>query len=118
MAKLFQIKLSPKDVLSDVQKTATDETKLSVREIELAALENLFSTAANSQKDLKKMNECYDCIGQVKNLKEEALEINLTKQDIEYLEKAIELSASQRPGFWFAAREMFKSIEKPAEIEA
>jgi hypothetical protein len=117
MAKLLQIKLSPKEKLSDVQKSINDPTKLSIREVEITILETLFTIAANSQKELKKMNECYDLIGQVKNLTDDKLEMNLTKADIEYLEKAIETSATQRPGSWFAAREMFKSIEKPVEVE-
>jgi len=117
MAKLYQIKFSDKGKLSDLAKSEKDATKTTCREIELLALESLLSVAAANMKEIKKVNECYDVIDQIKNLQDDKLELNLSKTDLEYVEKGLELSAGQRPGAWYYARDMFKSIEKPVEIE-
>jgi hypothetical protein len=110
MAKLYRIKLSPKELL-------TDTKSVTVREIEKLALENVLSVSAINEKRIKQINEIYDIVDELRNLADTDLELKVDKAGMEYIEKGIELSAGQRTGSWFYARTMFKSVEKPEEIE-
>lgn len=116
MAKVSVIKLTEKSIMSKAKKD--DQSYWSVREIELNALEALFLIAANSNKSCTKLVDCYDLVDEVKNIGEDAESFKISNTDLkDFLIPAIEKSADQRPGFWFFARNMFKSIEKPEEIE-
>ncbi|MBE3122204.1 MAG: hypothetical protein IMZ53_14925 [Thermoplasmata archaeon] len=116
MAKLFNIKLTQKDVVSEV--TGKDGTNRTIRSIELEILETLFLVAVNSQKDHKKINICYDLIEEVKGIKDDTESLKITPSDLkELLIPAWEKTIDGRPGYWYYARAMFKSMENPEEIE-
>ena len=109
------IKLSPNDLNTEIKKE--DNSFLSVREVETGALESLFLVAANAQKDVRKINTCYDLADEVKNLN--AAEVfKISPSDLkDYLIPAFEKTVDQRPASWRYAKNMFKSIEKAEEIE-
>lgn len=117
MAKVSVIKLTTKDVVSGAKKDEAG-TMWTVRDIELNALESLFVLAANMQRDIRKINVCYDLIQEVKSITTEVESFKISNTDLkDLLIPAIEKMVDNRPGFWFFARNMFKSIEKPEEIE-
>ena len=117
MAKVSMIKLTAKDVMSEAKKDEAGNL-WTVREIELNALEAFFVLAANMQRDIRKINVCFDLIQEVKAITDEMDSFKITGTDLkELLIPAIEKMVDSRPPFWFYARNMFKSIEKPEEIE-
>jgi predicted transcriptional regulator len=117
MAKVSVIKLTAKDVVSGAKKNEAGEF-FTVREVEISALENLFVLAANMQRDIRKINVCYDLIQEVKSITDDMDSFKITGTDLkDLLIPAIEKMVDNRPGFWFFARAMFKSIEKPEEID-
>jgi hypothetical protein len=117
MAKVSVIKLTAKDVISEAVKNDAGE-KWTVREVELNALEAIMVVAANMQKNVCKINVCYDLIQEVKAITDDMESFKITCTDLkDLLIPAIEKMVDSRPPFWFYARNMFKSIEKPEEIE-
>ncbi|MBN1130284.1 MAG: hypothetical protein JXA71_14930 [Chitinispirillaceae bacterium] len=118
MSKIAILKLSPKDTFSDID-NAVGGGKMSVREIELSALENLAGVAAADQKELRKANTCYDLVDEIKRLKEQdEVEVyRVSKGELdEFIITAFGKTAGQRPTGWFYARNLFKQFEQP-EIE-
>lgn len=115
MAKQYRIKFA--EGLTKIQKSETDASLLSVREVEIMALDALFSAAASKQQDVKKLNLCYDCLEQVQNLKDENA-ILFTRGDLDFLEEGLKATVDRRPPAWFWARNIFRQLEKPEEIEA
>jgi predicted transcriptional regulator len=117
MAKVSVIKLTAKDVISDAKKNEAGEF-WTVREIELNALEAIMVVAANMQKNVCKINVCYDLIEEVKAITKDMGSFKISNTDLkELVIPAIEKMVDSRPPFWFYAKSMFKSIEKPEEIE-
>jgi hypothetical protein len=117
MAKVCEVKLTVGNEMTDVKNEKTGDF-FSVREIEKMTLESLFVIAANMQKEFKKLNICYDLIEEVKEIKDDAGCFKISTTELkEYLIPAIEKSVDKRPGPWYYARKMFKSIENPKEIE-
>jgi hypothetical protein len=117
MAKLSVIKLMAKDVISEAKKNDSGEF-WTVREIELNALESIMVVSANMQRDIRKINVCFDLIQEVKAITDDMESFKITGTDLkELLIPAIEKMVDSRPAFWYYARNMFKSIEKPEEIE-
>jgi hypothetical protein len=115
MAKLCVIELSDPKEMSKALKE--DKTFWKTREVELAVLRNLFSIAANSQKDYKKLNVCYDLVAEIESITDQ-IEFKISPSDLkDFLIPAIEKSADQRPDSWYFARKLFKCIENPKIIE-
>jgi hypothetical protein len=109
MAKVSIIPLSAATEMTDAKKE--DKTFYSVREIELAILENLFVVAANMQKDIRKTNVCWDLIQEVKAIKDDQINFKISGSDLkELLIPAFEKTAESRPGVWYYSRKMFKAI--------
>lgn len=117
MAKVSVIKLTVGNEMTEAKKPNGNEL-MSIREIELMALESLFLIAVNMQRDFKKMNICYDLVEEVRSIKPDTDCFKISTTELkEFLIPAIEKSADNRPGPWYYARKMFKSIESPEEIE-
>lgn len=117
MARLAVVKLTVGDEMTEATKPDSKEF-MTVREVELKVLEALFVIAANMQRDFKKLNICYDLIEEVKAIKEDMDCFKISVSELkEFLIPAIEKSADNRPGPWYYARKMFRSIENPTEIE-
>jgi hypothetical protein len=116
VATLYKLQLSDKTKMSEVAKSAADSALMTIREVELLALESMLNIAASNQKDVKKINEAYDLIDQIKNLTDDKTFISVTKSDLEQVERGIELSSGQRSPMYFWARQLFKSIEKREEV--
>lgn len=123
MATLYRVRLTNADVLSEFVKDENGAEKETVRKIELGALESLFHVASSAAKTIKNLNLAMDMVEQVKALSDDKDSILLSNEDLTLLNEAIEATAKSRPRGWYAARQMFKSIEareevKPEEVKA
>ena len=116
MAKqyVFTFSESKKLVVFKNEKDETSEEK-TIRKLEKAVLFNLFSIACDSQKTTTKAFECKDCMDAIDNL-EDGKNIEFTKTDIEYMDKAFEKTVDQRPAWWFNnCSSILRQLDKPVE---
>jgi hypothetical protein len=97
MAHRYVLKLSPAGVEAKILNTTVVK-----REIDLAILENLFYSAANTCKSSRDIHLCKDFADQVKNITDEAT-IELDDADKTNLEKGIEATVNQRPLSWYVS---------------
>ena len=94
MAKMFTINFTESPELI----TIAGENK-TLKELEIILLTNLFGIALDHQSQLSKAFECKDCIDDL--IKVDGFSIDFTKEDIDYLIEAFELTVDKRPAWWF-----------------
>jgi hypothetical protein len=116
MAKLLVIELAGSALMSKALKE--DGTFWRVRDVEIAVLKNLFMIAANAQKDTRRLNTCYDMVDEIERITDGIEGFKISPSDLkDFLIPAIEKSADQRPDSWYFARNLFRQIENPKEVE-
>jgi hypothetical protein len=111
MQKRYTLKLS--DINNNIN--FGSESK-SLRSIELEILETLFELAAQNETKRKDINSAFDSAQRVENLTDDE-DFIFDEEDLNYIDKALELSAGKRPYAWSKAKTLFAQLAKPAELK-
>ena len=113
MQKRYLIKLSDKNEKVRVD----DKTELNLRELETGILQVLFEFSANASKDRKTINKSLDSAGRVENLTDTE-DLIVDEEDLKFIETGLgEITGSRRPYSWTKARNLFKQLADPQELE-
>lgn len=106
MAVQFTVSLTKADVNTTINAYIPGKgevnTVISVRDIEKQFLTDCFKFASQGETDISQYSEILDCIGQVKNLQDDKLSIDLTRRDLQYLFSGFSKTVDKRPEAWVA----------------
>ena len=112
MAKLYRITLSSGDEGAVI--VPESDPPVSLRGCETEMLLGLLKAAIRSEKDIEKINEAVDVIGQIRNIEGDT--ISLTASDLKTIRQGISGSAGMRPMLWCECVSLWAQLKEPEEV--